>query len=140
MRKAKLTTAQDSLTLTKAQKEILLHRLTLADCLAEVLSSSEIPEGTSDAEFDTRVAVRYPILEDKAQRLCAYVETHSALPANLDEDERNIIVDCIEGSTWFANEGFDEHTPLWWASQRRAIEVLASKITLVVGRPVAVRD
>lgn len=114
--------------LTPAQKVILLHRLTLSDCLAEVLSSSEIPEGTSDAEFDARVAKRYPILQDKADRLVAYVETHSAIPATLDEDERNILIDCIEGSTWFAEEGFDGNPPLWWSSQHRSADALAEKI------------
>ena len=128
------------ITLTKAQKVILLHRLTLADCLAEVLASSEIPECTSDAEFDARVAVRYPILQDKAERLCAYVETHSALPATLDEDEREILIDSIDGSTWFANEGeWCDQTPLWWASQHRAAEVLARKISQAVGCKVSVR-
>lgn len=127
------------LSLTKAQKEILLHRLTLADCLAEVLSSSEIPEGTSDAEFDARVAERYPILEDKAMRLCAYVEHNSSLPFPLDHDQSAIIVDCIEGSTWFANEGWNDRTPLWWASQRRAAEALASKVSAAVGWEVSFR-
>ena len=123
--------------LTSAQKEILLHRLTLADCLAEVLSSSEIPEGTGDAEFDARVAVRYPILEDKAARLCSYVETNSALPSTLDADEREILIDCIEGSTWFADEDWNERTPLWWASQRRAADALAVRISGVVGRRIS---
>lgn len=123
--------------LTSAQKEILLHRLTLADCLAEVLSSSEIPEGTSDADFDSSVAVRYPIFEDKAARLCAYVQTNSALPSTLDADEREILIDSVEGSTWFANEGWDDRTPLWWASQRRAADALAVKVSEVVGREVS---
>ncbi len=120
--------------LTPAQKVILLHRLTLSDCLAEVLSSSEIPEGTNNAEFDARVAVRYPILQDKADRLCAHVEKHSVIPDALDEDERNILIDCIEGSTWFANEGWDEPTPLWWSSQHRAADALAEKISGIAGR------
>lgn len=124
--------------LTPAQKTILQHRLTLSDCLAEVLSSSEIPEGTSDAEFNARVEVRWPILQDKADRLSEYVETHSAIPATLDADERDILADSIEGSTWFACEGEDEHTPLWWASQHRAADALAAKISSIVGRPVKV--
>lgn len=123
--------------LTSAQKQILLHRLTLADCLAEVLSSSEIPEGTSDADFDASVAVRYPILEDKAARLCDYVQTNSALPSTLDADEREILIDSVEGSTWFANEGWDDRTPLWWASQRRAADALAVKVSDAVGREVS---
>lgn len=122
--------------LTPAQKVILLHRLTLSDCLAEVLSSSEIPEGTSNAEFDKRVATRFPILQDKADRLVAYVETHSRIPATLDADERDILIDCVEGSTWFANEGFEEHLSLWWASQHRAADALAKKISGIAGRPV----
>jgi hypothetical protein len=125
--------------LTSAQKEILLHRLTLADCLAEVLSSSEIPEGTSDADFDASVAVRYPILQEKAQRLCGYVETNSALPSTLDADEREILIDSVEGSTWFANEGWDDRTPLSWASQRRAADALAVKVSELVGREVSFR-
>lgn len=135
----------DKFRVTPAQKQILLHRLSLADCLAEVLSSSEVPEGTSDADFDASVAVRYPILEDKAARLCAYVETNSALPSTLDADERAILIDCIEGSTWFANEGHDpwfdddgyDRTPLWWASQRRAADALAVKVSEIVGRAVS---
>ena len=122
--------------LTPAQKTILQHRLTLSDCLAEVLSSSEIPEGTSDAEFDARVKARWPILQDKADRLSAYVETHSAIPATLDEDERAILIDSVEGSTWFACEGEDENTPLWWSSQHRAADALAAKISTIAGRAV----
>lgn len=122
--------------LTPAQKTILQHRLTMSDCLAEVLSSSEIPEGTSDAEFHARVEARWPILQDKADRLSAYVDTHSAIPTTLDDDERNILIDSLEGSTWFACEGEDENTPLWWASQHRAADALAAKVSSIVGRPV----
>ena len=125
--------------LTPAQKAILLHRLTQSDCIAEVLSSSEIPDGTPDAVYDASVAVRYPILQQKTERICDYVETHSALPTKLDEDECNILVDCIDGSTWFANEGWDDHTPLWWSTQHKSAEALTAKVVTVTGKEIAFR-
>lgn len=120
------------LSLTKDEKEILLHRLTRAGRLAKALSSSEITEGTSDAEFDARVAERYLILQDKALRLCAYVENNSALPFPLDHDESAIIVNCIEGSTWFTNEGCSDQTAFSLVVQWRAAEALASKVSSAV--------
>jgi hypothetical protein len=125
------------LSLTKAEKEILLHRLTRAGRLAKALSSSEITEGTSDAESDARVAERHLILQDKALRLCAYVENNSALPFPLDHDDSAIVVNCIEGSTWFTNEGCSDQTAVSLVGQRRAAEALASKVSAAVGCKVA---
>lgn len=122
--------------LTPAQKTILQHRLTLSDCLAEVLASSEVPDGATDEQFDTLTEQRGPVIGEKADRLSAYVDTHSAIPTTLDDDERNILIDSIEGSTWFACEGEDENTPLWWASQHRAADALAAKVSSIVGRQV----
>lgn len=120
---------------TPAQMAMLMHRLELTDCIAQVLASSENHE-TPDDKFDECVAAAQARLEPKAIALLDYVSTHRKLPAEMDDDAKQIILEAIEGNTWFANEGWDERTPLWWASQRRVAQVVERIIGDAAGRAV----
>ena len=120
---------------TSAQMAMLMHRLELTDCIVEVLANSE-NHATPDDRFDACVATAQARLEPKAIALLDYVSTHRKLPAEMDDDAKQIILEAVEGNTWFANEGWDERTPLWWASQRRVAEVVERIIGEAAGRSV----
>lgn len=82
--------------LTPTQLAILLHRLELADCLADCFSSELVGEPGYDA--------RYNEVESAASDLCLYVRRNGCWPDALTPLQLEILVDCLEGSTWFADE------------------------------------
>lgn len=114
--------------LSKPQVEILQHRLG-SGCVADVLWESEVVEDVKDAEAAV-AAVQ------------AYVEK-----GELPEDdgitplEREVLADCLDGSTFFAN--IDDAVALshvnrgQFLSWRRAATELETLISRLCGRQVS---
>jgi len=126
-------------TFSPAQLEIILHRLELVDCIAQVLASTEanvdFSDEQSDDEFNERVRIAQARLQPKVFALLEHVSAHRKLPDEMDADTKEIIAEAIEGSTWFVNEGWSSvQTPLWWAGQHRAAEVIERIVSAAVGR------
>lgn len=79
--------------LTKLQKEMLNDRLTLDDCLREVLHDTY--------EFEGKPLPSEDEIDQAFQRVGEIIESGDLTKAtNLNETERFILLDCFEGSTW----------------------------------------
>ena len=123
-------------TFTSAQLAIILHRLELVDCIAQVLASTETNAAfNNDDQFNERVRIAQARFEPKAFALLEYVSSHRKLPAEMDADTKEIIAEAIEGSTWFVDEGWSsEQTPLWWSGQHRTAKVIERIVSAAIGR------
>lgn len=84
------------LRFTAAEWAIIEHRLTLDDCLADVLSD------TYDWDWEeTREKV-----SNFYRRLRSFFQAHGEVEFevnDLTEVEREALIDCVDGSTWFAS-------------------------------------
>lgn len=77
--------------LTDNEWEIIEHRLSLSDSVADVLSD----------QFD---GLTYEQAQDKCEALCSRIEASKTIDvAALTEHERAMLVDCMDGSTFFAD-------------------------------------
>jgi SH3-like domain-containing protein len=122
---------------TDTQMAILTHRLTLTDCITEVLAISETDETLPEDQYNSRRDAAAYRIGPKADAVVDHVYKYRCLPEVMDDDVKNIVEDAVAGSTWFANEFCDgENTPLWWANQRRAADVVARIVSAAIGREV----
>ena len=119
--------------LTKWEKEILLHRLELVDCLSQCLSAEE-NDGDGYHPEDIEVACEVQLEKVKAGKL--------ELSETLPDIELACLIDCLEGSTFFS--GLDDAVALGEVSvgvkygQLKAAKTLECKISELAGRDIYV--
>lgn len=77
------------ITLTIAQREALMHRLELGDCIAEVFQ-------------DTEYLTHFSGVEDRAREMVKSVYAYGYLLVHDCELDKAILTECIEGSTYLA--------------------------------------
>lgn len=90
-------------TLTKLESEILIHRLDVPDCIAEVIAESKAGEllnpDTHFVEYEIyRLMTEYQAY-DAIDELYPLVSRRK-LPDTLTEMQIEVLTDCIDGSTW----------------------------------------
>ena len=109
---------------TSNQKNALLDRLSLGDCIAQCLTDC------SDGEEPLRPE-SFEEIEEAVARLESHIDRHSALPDVLTDLDKAILIDAVEGSTWAATI---EHDP---AGYRGAVRTLNSVAAILIGAGVA---
>jgi hypothetical protein len=83
---------------TEAQKQAILHRLDIGECIAEVFADTD---GMGHLSVDAAARARAMAQELKATGI---ITSDSGC-----ELDREILIDCIDGSTWYAvHEGYGE--------------------------------
>ncbi len=113
---------------TKQEREIMDHRLSIPECIAEVLSDD--PE-CYYSEDDLHEAI---------QEIEAVLETKGCLIEKPREIHKSVLVELIEGSTWCAvhvGAQSNGEIKLWQlANARRDFKQLAEKISQHTGRKI----
>jgi hypothetical protein len=125
--------------LKKWEREILLHRLVLTDCLLEVLGTYHNEE--NEGEFKGFPADK---LATALEMQLSTVELGFLDVSVLNpEIEKEILAECLEGSTWFA--GHDEaiatgelHRSMGQRHIKAALN-LETMITEIAGRTVSIQ-
>jgi len=112
--------------LTNLQADFLLHRLSAPDAIAESFTDvpmDEEPEYTIE-QFDEIVTA--------ASDLLVAVESNKLLvPDSYSQLQRDIIIECFEGNTWFAGlraECEDQNNHRKFQATERSIDTLADKL------------
>ncbi len=113
-----------SLSFTKLEIEILAHRLSIPECIAEGLTDYDpADEDAPPYSFDEAHAV--------AERLCDEIEKHGRLTFNAQID-RDVIADAVDGATFpsLVNDAFDcdDLTKAQVAAYRRAYRSIEAKL------------
>lgn len=133
--------------LTKLQRELLLHRLDLDDCIAEVIANTRLENCHQDADYNRQLESISETIATKCNHLADCVRK-GYLPwaVTNDRDYADIIEDACDGSTFFANEddsidcaGTDPengHDAAWWKRRHAAADDLEFKLTDLLGRKI----
>lgn len=91
-----MTTTLGTIRLTRAEWEIIEHRLCCSDCLAEVLADT----------FDWKYATCEPVIYNLWRRLEKEFKASPAVEVTLGDlnpIEVEALRDCVDGSTFFAS-------------------------------------
>lgn len=104
--------------LTELQKALLLHRLGVPDAIAEVL----------DCEYGLNAEV----VEDAISKVEGMVSQCNLTISEMNKVDKHVLVDLIEGSTWFAcNNNALSHGDITHQKDRaekRSLESLVEKL------------
>lgn len=139
------------LKLTPIERELLLHRLTLDDCVSECLAADQVDH--NDPDYDAKIAKAEERIANHCHALEAEVrQGHIAIRAGFlhtdviaAETERyDILEDVCDGSTFFANEeletgpnrAYGQKPASWWARRHAAATSLEEKLTEALGRKI----
>lgn len=106
--------------LTKLEKDILLHRLSVPDCIHEALTGSD---ESSDMQLDEVATICCKLINSV---------THCLLPEQLDAHECAVLADAVDGSTWIGTM-IGEESDAKIARHARAGDALAEKVSSIVG-------
>lgn len=102
---------------TPKEAEALMHRLGCFDCLEEVFADSDELE-----HLTPQVDARARQLSDEIQR------TGGVTVDPASELDRELLIECLEGSTWVAVHDFPGASPQSVAAAERTLRRLADKI------------
>lgn len=113
--------------LTKTEREILLHRLTVPDAICDYFADADEPKYTEEQ------------VGDAITRLKGDVEQDGHLQDDYTDCEKDVLADLIDGSTWLgcAKRNVTEQV----YGQKKAIgNKLAEKVSYHIGRKVLYPD
>lgn len=141
--------------LTPIERELLLHRLELDDCIAECIATTRLLDlNLSDEEYERRSGEIGEAVSKQCRYLyeCVSKGFIPSAPAGLVHEDvlamhkqwADILEDACDGSTFFANERddtdagpkFGGHARSWWARRHAAADSLEAKLTEYCGRKV----
>ena len=112
--------------LTKTQLGILMHRLELADCIADCFSSELVGEPCYQEKYNE--------VECAAVGLCLRIRNTDKIPESLTPLEIEILVDCLDGSTFFADEKDSVERGEITKSQSAAACAAANSLGVIISR------
>lgn len=143
--------------LTKLQQELLLDRLAVSECIAEVIAQTRVIDGLSAEEvesmpdYDERSIQIRELIHQKCSHLESCVRA-GYLPAlvTMDRDYADIVEDICDGSTFFASEddsragwraygqaaGDGDKSPAWWNRRHAAADDLEKKLAELLGKKI----
>ncbi len=115
------------MSLTPLQKEMLLHRLAVPECISEALLDVDEPKFTQE-QIDAAIGS----VEE---------QVNAGVLRNLDECEQAVLVDCCDGSTWLASQYFRRgNVAPGYYQQRTSARKLAARLSDFMCQPVAFRE
>lgn len=118
-----------TLAFTAKEADFLLHRLTIADAMAECLiADADEDEPMLDAQV-TLIEHRIDEVAHELSTRITYVNRYTTHYVDVDpasELDEAILVDAVEGSTWYGS--MEGATPVERAAAYRVMERAAAKI------------
>lgn len=111
---------------TAGQRDALLWRLELGDCIAEVFADTQGLEHLS------------ALAEERSRVLCRQLESQRSLDASDDELDREILCEAIAGSTYLAAHDPDSdtaNTPQKFAAAKRCLNGAWERIAKAYSLP-----
>lgn len=113
------------LRFTAGEVQAILHRLAIEECIADVFRDTDGMEHLA------------PLVEARAREMALQLcKTHNIESREDCELDREILVDCLDGSTWYAvHEGYGEANHQKLAAVATSLKSAAAKVEAFYNLP-----